>query len=327
MIDFDYARADTLAEATARAGANGAMLLAGGTTVLDLAKSDVVRPELLVDIGRLPGMRDIAEQDGAIVIGALATMSRVAADLIVRARAPAVAQSLLLAASAQLRNMATVGGNLLQRTRCAYFRDPAAYLDCNKRHPGSGCAAQGAVLRDHAVLGGSESCIALYPGDLAVALTALDATVRTTRREIGIGDLFLVPGDTPERETILEAGEIITALVIPNSAAVQRSVYVKVRDRQSYEFASASAAVGLALEADGRTIGDIRVALGGVATKPWRATAVEAALRGQKLDEAIIRRASLAAVDGSRASKANHYKIELAPRVVARAILTAGGLS
>jgi xanthine dehydrogenase YagS FAD-binding subunit len=327
MIDFDYVRATSLDEATAKARAPGAMLLAGGTTLLDLAKSNIAQPNCLIDIGRLPGLRDITEQDERIVIGALATMSHVAANPLIRAHAPAIEQSLLLAASAQLRNMATIGGNLLQRTRCAYFRDPAAYPACNKRLPGSGCSADGAVLRDHAILGGSPHCVALYPGDLAVALTTLDATVHTTSREIPIDDLFVVPGTTPQRETILEPGEIITAVSIRRSPATKRSVYLKVRDRASYEFASASAAVWLDLEADGRTIRDLRVALGGVATRPWRAAGVEAALRGQQVDETVIRTASRLAVECAQAAPANTYKIDLAPRVVARAILAAGALS
>ncbi|WP_102961412.1 FAD binding domain-containing protein [Mangrovicella endophytica] len=324
MIDFDYARASSLEEAATRSRLPGAMLLAGGTTLIDLAKCDVVRPELVIDITRLPGLRDIAVEGDRIRIGALATMSRVAADPGLRAEAPAVTQSLLLAASAQLRAMATIGGNLLQRTRCSYFRDPAAYPACNKRAPGSGCSAIGGVARGHAVLGGSDACIAVYPGDLAVALTALGASVVTTDREIAIEAFFLAPGDTPERETILTPGEIITGVSIPRGPVARSSTYLKVRDRQSYEFASASAAVGI--ELDGSTIRDIRIALGGIATVPWRAQAVEEALRGRALDETTIRTASRLAVEGAVAHGGNAYKIELGARVVARAILTAGGL-
>jgi xanthine dehydrogenase YagS FAD-binding subunit len=268
----------------------------------------------------------VAVDDAGATIGALATMSRVAEDAGIRQRFPAIAESLLLAASAQLRNMATIGGNLLQRTRCPYFRDPTGFPACNKRDPGTGCSALDGVTRDHAVLGTSQKCIALYPGDLAVALMALGATVHTTTRAVAIDQFFLIPGDTPERETILERGEIITSVSVSASPLAANSTYLKVRDRQSYEFAAASAAVGLELEPDGVTVRDIRVALGGVATKPWRATAVEDALRGRRLDERTIRDASRAAMDGAVSQGGNAFKIELAPRVVARAILKVGGM-
>jgi xanthine dehydrogenase YagS FAD-binding subunit len=234
---------------------------------------------------------------------------------------------LSLAASAQIRNMATIGGNLLQRTRCAYFRDPTAFPACNKRAPGSGCSAIGGVTRNHAVLGVSEACIATYPGDLAVALVAFDAVIQFGTRWIGADDFFLTPGATPHREHRIEPGEMITAITLPASPAARRSTYLKVRDRQSYEFAAASAAVGLELEADGRTIRDLRVALGGVATKPWRARAVEDALRGQTLNKETVERASLLATAGALAHGANRYKIDLAPRVVARAILNMGEMA
>ncbi|MCB8837221.1 xanthine dehydrogenase family protein subunit M [Aurantimonas sp. VKM B-3413] len=326
MIDFDYTRAKSLDEAASLAADPGAALLAGGTTLIDLAKCGVAKPRTVVDITRLPDLPAIAHNEDGATIGALATMSRVAADAGVQARFPAVSQSLLLAASAQLRNMATIGGNLLQRTRCSYFRDPAGYPACNKRRPGSGCSALENVTRDHAILGTSDQCIALYPGDLAVALTAFDATIRTDRREIPIADFFLEPDGAPERETVLDPGEIVTAVHVPASAAAANSTYLKVRDRASYEFAAASAAVGLELEPDGKTIRDIRVALGGVATRPWRAEAVEAALTGRVLDEASVREASRSAVEGAKSWPGNRYKIELLPRVVARAILKVGGI-
>ena len=326
MMNFDYARATSLEEAAALVRQPGAMLLAGGTTLLDLAKCDVARPETVIDLTRLPGLNAVVVDDTGATIGALATMSRVGEDARIRDRFPAIAESLLLAASAQLRNMATIGGNLLQRTRCPYFRDPAGFPACNKRDPGSGCSALEGVTHDHAVLGTSETCIALYPGDLAVALTALGATIHTTTRTVAIDEFFLVPGDTPERETVLERGEIITSIAVKASPLATNSTYLKVRDRQSYEFAAASAAVGLEFEPDGVTVRDIRIALGGVATKPWRATAVEDALRGRRLDERIIRDASRAAVDGALSRGGNAYKIDLAPRVVARAILKVGGM-
>jgi xanthine dehydrogenase YagS FAD-binding subunit len=233
-----------------------------------------------------------------------------------------LASAIHAGASQQLRNMASTGGNLLQRTRCFYFYDTTT--PCNKREPGSGCSAIGGVTRGHAVLGTSQACIAMYPGDLATALVAFDATVHLGQRVLKVDDFFLLPGDTPEREHDIRAGEMITAIEIPGSAAARRSTYLKVRDRQSYEFAAASSAVGLELEADGRTIRDLRVALGGVATKPWRARAVEEALKGKVLDEDTVRKASGLAMEGAVDHGANHYKIELAPRVVARAILKLG---
>lgn len=324
MRDFTYRRAASLQEAHDLAAHPGAMLLAGGTTLLDLAKCGVTEPETVVDIGHLGGMDGIEANEEGATIGALARMSHVADHAGIRGYFPAVSESLWQAASAQLRNMATIGGNLMQRTRCPYFRDAATYPACNKREPGSGCAAIGGVTRNHAVLGTSDSCIATYPGDLAIALVALDATVHLGAREIAAEDFFLLPGDTPHREHPMETAEIITAVTIPGSAIARRSTYLKVRDRQSYEFAAASAAVGLELEPDGKTIRDLRVALGGVATRPWRARAVEEALKGQALTPETVREASLLAVEGAVARGDNHYKIELAPRVVARAILKLG---
>jgi xanthine dehydrogenase YagS FAD-binding subunit len=327
MRDFSYLRAASADEARNAAQQAGAMLLAGGTTLLDLAKCGVAEPETVVDITHLSGMGGIAVDAAGATIGALARMSEVADHEDMRAAFPAVSESLSLAASAQLRNMATIGGNLLQRTRCPYFRDPGAFSACNKRNPGSGCAAIGGVTRNHAVLGTSEACIAAYPGDLAVALVAFDAAVEFGSRKVAIDDFFLAPGNTPDRETVLQRGEMITAVTIPASAAARNSTYLKVRDRQSYEFAAASAAVGIEFEADGRTVRDIRVALGGVATKPWRARAVEQALAGKLLDVETVTQASRLAMEGAVAHGGNSYKIELAPRVVARAILKMGGLA
>jgi xanthine dehydrogenase YagS FAD-binding subunit len=327
MRDFSYLRAASADEARNAAQQAGAMLLAGGTTLLDLAKCGVAEPETVVDITHLSGMGGIAVDAAGATIGALARMSEVADHEDIRTAFPAVSESLSLAASAQLRNMATIGGNLLQRTRCPYFRDPGAFSACNKRNPGSGCAAIGGVTRNHAVLGTSEACIAAYPGDLAVALVAFDAAVELGNRKVAIDDFFLAPGNTPDRETVLQRGEMITAVTIPASAAARNSTYLKVRDRQSYEFAAASAAVGIEFEADGRTVRDIRVALGGVATKPWRARAVEQALAGKLLDVETVTQASRLAMEGAVAHGGNSYKIELAPRVVARAILKMGGLA
>jgi xanthine dehydrogenase YagS FAD-binding subunit len=327
MRDFSYIRADSVDAARQAAALPGAMLLAGGTTLVDLAKCGVAEPDTLVDITHLKGLDQIAVDERGATIGALAKMSRIADHADIKSGFPAVSEALWQAASAQLRNMATIGGNLMQRTRCPYFRDPANFSACNKRSPGSGCSAIGGVTRGHAVLGTSDACIATYPGDLAVALVAFDATVHLGERRIAVDDFFLLPGATPDREHAIEAGEMITAISIPASPAARRSTYLKVRDRQSYEFAAASAAVGIDLEDDGRTIRDLRVALGGVAAKPWRAHAVEAALKGKVLDEDTVRAASLLAIEGAVDHGANHYKIDLAPRVIARAILKTGAMA
>ncbi|SCB12284.1 FAD binding domain-containing protein [Rhizobium multihospitium] len=327
MRNFSYLRATSTAEAAQAAQQVGAMLLAGGTTLLDLAKCGVGEPDIVIDITHLSGMSSILVDTAGATIGALARMSEVADHKDIRAAFPAVSESLSLAASAQLRNMATVGGNLLQRTRCSYFRDPGAFPACNKRNPSSGCSAIGGVTRNHAVLGTSEACIASYPGDLAVALVAFDAVVETDSRKVAVNDFFLVPDNTPDKETVLQRGEIITAVTIPASTAARNSTYIKVRDRQSYEFAAASAAVGLELEADGRTVRDVRVAIGGVATKPWRARAVEQALIGKALTPEALEKASRFAMEGAVDHGGNHYKIELAPRVIVRAIQKIGGLA
>jgi xanthine dehydrogenase YagS FAD-binding subunit len=327
MRDFAYLRAHSIDEARREAAAPAAMLLGGGTTLIDLAKCGVVEPDKVVDITQLEGLDAVTIDEAGASIGALAKMSRVADDAGIRTRFPAISEALSLAASAQIRNMATIGGNLLQRTRCAYFRDPATFPACNKRTPGSGCSAIGGITRNHAVLGVSEACIATYPGDLAVALVAFDAVIHLGPRQVAAEDFFLVPGMTPHRENVLEPGEMITAITIPASPAARRSTYLKVRDRQSYEFAAASAAVGLELEPDGRTIRDVRVALGGVATTPWRARGVETALRGTVLEPETVKRASLIAMEGAVDHGANRFKIDLAPRVVARAILKMGGMA
>ncbi|CCV08188.1 putative oxidoreductase with FAD-binding domain [Mesorhizobium metallidurans STM 2683] len=324
MRDFSYLRASSVDAAQLASALPGAMLLAGGTTLVDLAKCGVAEPDTLVDITHLKGLDAITVDDRGATIGALAKMSGVADHADIKSRFPAVSEALWQAASAQIRNMATIGGNLMQRTRCPYFRDGENFPACNKRAPGSGCSAIGGVTRGHAVLGTSEACIATYPGDLAVALVAFDALVHLGDRQVAVDDFFLLPGATPEREHAIQPGEVITAISIPGTPAARRSTYLKVRDRQSYEFAAASAAVGIEFEADGRTIRDLRVALGGVATKPWRARGVEEALRGKVLEPDAVKRASLLAVEGAVDHGANHYKIELAPRVVARAILKLG---
>lgn len=330
MNSFDYLRADDAAGALTQARMPETKFLAGGTTLLDLMKLNVEHPARVVDITRLPGLDRIEVLPDVIRIGALAKMSKVADHAGIKEAAPAISESLWRAASAQLRNMASIGGNMMQRTRCTYFRDPGAYPNCNKRIPGSGCAAIAGINRNHAVLGTSDACIAIYPGDLAVTLVAFDAKVLirgAKARTIAVDDFFLLPGRTPHIENRLAPGEMIVGIEIPRSAALQRSHYLKVRDRASYEFAAASAAVGIELEADGKTIRDVRIALGGVATKPWRLHAVEASLKGKPLDEATLRTAAAAAVRGAKSSGHNAFKIVLAPKVVARALMTVGQIA
>jgi xanthine dehydrogenase YagS FAD-binding subunit len=294
--------------------------LAGGTTLIDLMKLDVMRPSSIVDINPLAvSWSAIDVSDGGLRLGALAKMSDVAANPEIQRGYPVVASSLNLAASAQLRNMATLGGNVMQRTRCSYFRD-VSYESCNKRNPGSGCAAMDGFNRMHAVLGTSDQCIATYPGDFAQALIALDATIEITSRSgtrsLPFAELHKAPGDSPQIETTLRPGELISAFAIPGRWP--RSVYLKARDRQSYEFALSSAAIALDVQ-DG-TIRDARVALGGVATVPWRAREAEALLKGQKLDDGLVERVAAAAFDGAKGRQHNSFKIALGKRVVARAL-------
>jgi xanthine dehydrogenase YagS FAD-binding subunit len=293
--------------------------LAGGTTLIDLMKLDVMRPTAVVDINPLAASwSDIGTAD-PLRLGALARMSDVAARPDIQRNYPVIADALKFAASPQLRNMASLGGNVLQRTRCTYFRD-VSYDNCNKRNPGSGCAALEGFNRTHAVLGTSDQCIATYPGDFAQALIALDATIEITgrsgARNLPFAELHKPPGNTPQTETTLSAGELISGFSIPGRWP--RSVYLKVRDRQSYEFALASAAIAVELQ-DG-VIRDARIALGGVATVPWRAREAEALLKGQKLDDTLADRAAAAAFADARASKHNAFKIALGKRVVLRAL-------
>jgi xanthine dehydrogenase YagS FAD-binding subunit len=327
MKPFEYLRPKTIAEAVAAAAEPGAAYLAGGTNLLDLMKGGVSRPDRLVDITHLPGL-DVIEPlaGGAVRIGALVGNAEVAHDRDFARRFPAVAEALLSGASAQLRNAATVGGNLLQRTRCAYFYDTAGA--CNKRAPGTGCDARGGDNRSHAVMGWSESCIATHPSDFGVPLVALDAVVeiegKAGRREIPLESFYLLPGDTPDRETVLAPGELIVALRLPAPAAqfAAHARYLKVRERTSYAFAVVSAAAALRM-ADGR-IEEARIALGGVAPRPWRAREAEEALRGAPADAVSFRRAAAAALAGAKPSGGdNAFKIELAQRIVARALALA----
>lgn len=326
MRPFDYQRVASTAEAIERAKEPNSRFIAGGTTQLDLMKCNVERPATLIDISHLDGMNHISVEDSRIRIGSLARMSEVANSAGIRSAAPALYESLWQAASPQIRNMASIGGNLLQRTRCTYYRDALANAPCNKRSPGSGCAAMNGANRNHAILGVSDACIATYPGDLAIALVAFDAIAHvqgSQRRTLKVEDLHRLPGDQPEREHNLAPGELIVNIEIPRSKALRRSHYLKVRDRASYEFAAASAAVGLEIESDGITIKDVRVAIGGVATRPWRLRVVEQALRGKPFTEEEVRRASSLAAEGASLREHNTFKVTLVPRVVARAFLEA----
>jgi xanthine dehydrogenase YagS FAD-binding subunit len=331
MRPFAYERATSLDAAVPRGAPprdqtnGGQAFIAGGTTLIDLMKLDVLRPTTLIDINPLAGSSDLGRievSDRGLRLGALVRMAEAAEDARIKRDYPMLAQSLTLAASQQLRNMASLGGNVLQRTRCTYFRD-TSWGNCNKRNPGSGCAALEGFNRAHAVLGASDKCIATYPGDFAQALIALDAIVeiqgRSGKRMLAFEKLHRAPGDTPHIETTLEPGDLITGFVVPATPVAKRSAYVKIRDRESYEFALASAAVALDL-ANG-TVRDVRIALGGVATKPWRAREAEKGLVGKTLDETAARRAGEAAFAGAAPREHNKFKIALGPETVARALL------
>ncbi len=307
---------------TAQQGAD-VRFLAGGTTLLDLMKLNVETPARLVDINRLPFAKVEATPDGGLRIGATVRNSDLAYHPTVRRDYLVLSEAILAGASAQLRNMATTAGNLLQRTRCMYFRDTA--MPCNKREPGTGCPAIGGSNRTLAVLGTSESCIATNPSDMNVALAALEATVHVQgtkgTRAVPIGEFHLLPGQTPERETVLEPGDLVTHVTLPPPVAGSKQLYLKLRDRASYEFALASAAVVL-IVASGR-VTRARVALGGVGTKPWRSPEAEAALVGQPAEAASFRRAAEAALRDARPQSENAFKIELAKRCLAHALHTA----
>ncbi|HEX3886116.1 MAG TPA: xanthine dehydrogenase family protein subunit M [Phenylobacterium sp.] len=328
MRPFHYEHAADRAQALKAAAAAGANVhyLAGGTTLIDLMKLDVMRPATVVDINALA--RDHAEvRAGAegLKLGALARMADVAQHPAVVRDYPVIAQSLDLAASPQLRNMASLGGNVLQRTRCPYFRD-TGWSACNKRQPGSGCAALNGVNRKLAILGVSDRCIANYAGDFAVALAALGATVDLEgpagRRVIPFEDLHRLPGETPHIETDLKPSELITGFSVPAGSWARRSLYLKIRDRQSYEFALTSAAVALDLDAAG-VVREARVGLGGVAAKPWRSHEAEATLRGRPLDEVSAQAAAHAAFAGATAGGQQAFKPELGRRTLVRALLQA----
>jgi xanthine dehydrogenase YagS FAD-binding subunit len=330
MIDFVLSRATTPSEAsqqaaTAKTAQQGAQVryIAGGTTLVDLMKLDVETPERVIDINRLDLSKVERQPDGSLRVGAMVRNSDLAHDPNVQRDYPVLSQALLAGASAQLRNMATTGGNLLQRTRCPYFRE-LAYAECNKRTPGSGCAAIDGHNRTHAILGTSDHCIATHPSDMAVAMTALEARIHilgtSGEREVPIGDFYLLPGTTPHLENVLKPGDLITYVTLPAPQAGSKSHYLKLRDRASYEFALASAAV--VVESEGGHIRRARVALGGVGTRPWRSPEAEHALTGKPASEAAFRAAADAALRGARPQHDNGFKVELAKRCLVRALTT-----
>lgn len=328
MRGFDYVRAtDTREAVRLLADDPAASCLAGGTTQLDLMKDGVLEPPRLIDITRLP-LHGIERRGESLHVGALATMEELAADATVIERLPMVRESLLLGASVQLRNMATIGGNLLQRTRCRYFRDPTV-VECNKRTPGSGCAAVEGVARMHAVLGVSERCIALHASDLAVALVALDAVVHiqgvSGRRTVPLTEFYLTADESPERENVLEHAELITEVEIPLPPPAARSGYLKVRDRMSYEFALTSAAVLLVVD-DG-TIRRARVGLGGVGSKPWRAYEAEHVLTDAPATTATFQEAAEATMRDAWTVPGTAFKVPLARRTLVRQLETVSGVS
>jgi xanthine dehydrogenase YagS FAD-binding subunit len=327
MKTFELARADDNAQAVAAAAKattaqQGAEIrfIAGGTTLIDLMKLNVETPQKLIDVNHLPLGKIDNLPDGGLTIGAMVRNSDLAYHPIVRKDYPVLSEAILSGASAQLRNMATTAGNLLQRTRCMYFRDTA--MPCNKREPGSGCAAITGINRSLAILGASEQCIATNPSDMNVALAALEAIIhiRGTKgeRSVPIGDFHLLPGDTPQRETVLEPGDLITHVTLPPPSPGSRSLYLKLRDRASYEFALASAAVVVA-SVDGK-ITRARVALGGVGTKPWRSPEAETELTDQTATEAVFRKAADAALRDAKPQSQNGFKVELAKRCLVHAL-------
>jgi len=326
MNPIRYAKATDPSEAIAAVALErNARFIAGGTTIVDLMKDHVEEPSMLVDITGLPMRAIETTPGGGVRLGALASMADVADSQLVKTGFPAVAQALLASASPQLRNMATIGGNVLQRTRCTYFRDTSQ--PCNKRKPGNGCSALEGQNRFHAVIGTSVHCICSHPSDFAAALLAVDAVVHTRTlaggRAIAIEDLYVLPGDRPNVENILHPGELIEAIELPPSAHARASAYLKVRDRASYEFALVSVAAALAVE--NGTIREARIALGSVAPKPWRAHAAEGALIGKPANDASFAVAAQVAIQGMRGYGHNDYKIPLTRQSVRRALAMTGG--
>jgi xanthine dehydrogenase YagS FAD-binding subunit len=324
MINFQYSRANDVGEAVRMIAADpAAKFIAGGTNLVDLMKEDVARPSRLIDISRLPLKAVEQTADGGLRIGALVANSDLAWHPLIEQRYPLLASAILAGASQQLRNMASTGGNLLQRTRCAYFYDTVT--PCNKREPGSGCSALGGVNRIHAILGASEACIATHPSDMCVALAALEARVRVTgpagERVIAFSDFHRLPGNTPQIDTNLDPNEIVTAVELPAKGFAANYSYLKIRDRLSYAFALVS--IAAAMELDGDTIKEARLALGGVAHKPWRDPAAESALCGQPANQASFARAADLLLLEARGYEHNAFKIELARRGIVRALTQA----
>jgi len=322
MKAFTYKLAGTTEEATS-AGTQSAFI-AGGTNLVDLMKIDVMDPKELVDINQLP-MRGISLDNAGLRIGALERMAYVGERPEIVEHFPVISQALLKSASAQLRNMASIGGNLMQRTRCGYFRD--VMMPCNKRVPGSGCPAFAGENRMHAILGVGDACCATHPSDLAVALVALDATINLQgpqgTRSVKLDDFYLLPKDTPDREHAIEPGELITEVTVPNASWYRRSAYLKIRDRESYEFALCSAAI--ALDLDGSKIRDARIAAGGVGTKPWRLPDVAEALIGKQVGQGTFERAVDLAANDARPLSQNAFKVTLLKRTLIRALMQVGG--
>jgi xanthine dehydrogenase YagS FAD-binding subunit len=326
MRPFKYSRASDTSQAVQLVAANTkAKFLAGGTNLLDLMKEDVERPTELVDVTRLK-LAEIQSSNGGISLGALAKNTDTANHPLVRQNYPLLTQAILAGASGQIRNMATNGGNLNQRTRCPYFYDVA--MPCNKREPGTGCGALEGLNRMHAIFGWSEKCVAVYPSDMAIALAALDAVVKVIgasgkERTIAFADFHRLPGDTPEKDNNLQPGDLITSIELPKNNFAAKSYYLKVRDRASYAFALVS--VAAALETDGNTIKQARVAMGGVAHKPWRATQAEKVLAGKAATEAVFMQAAEAEMRNAKPLEHNRFKVELGKRAIVRALMLANG--
>jgi xanthine dehydrogenase YagS FAD-binding subunit len=327
MINFEYIRVSTSKAAVdALVKDTTAQFIAGGTNLVDLMKKGITAPQKLIDINNLP-LKEIKKEGSRLRIGALALNSEVAGNEIVRKQQPLLALALQAGASQQLRNMATVGGNMMQRTRCPYFYNPD--MPCNKRQPGSGCGALKGFNRMHAIFGASDKCIAVHPSDMCIALVALDATVLVTgpkgNRRIAFQNFHRLPGDTPQKDNTLERGELIVAVEIPDNPYNEHVHYLKVRDRTSYAFALVS--VAAAVELQGDTIKDVRLGMGGVAHKPWRLTEAENFLKGKSASEAVFRQAAELAMRGAKGYGHNNFKLKLAPNTIVEALKTATGKS
>lgn len=325
MNQFDYVRVNSADAAISAFGKKtGAMFLAGGTNLIDLMKSGVTSPNRLIDINGLP-LQEIAETSDVLRIGALAKNTDVAEHPLVKKHFPLLAQALNAGASPQLRNMATVGGNMMQRTRCSYFYDTS--MPCNKRNPGSGCGAIDGINRMHAIFGASDQCIAVHPSDMCIALVALDAKVTIAGakglRTIPFADFHRLPGNTPDKDNNLQKGELIVAIEIPFNKFSDHSYYLKIRDRASYAFALVS--VGAALQMDGNVIKDARLAMGGVAHKPWRMHEAEQALKGQPATETTFQKAAAIAMKGAKGQGHNDFKLTLAPNTIVETLKHAAG--